>query len=89
MTVRVASQTKTGSLIEAWVNVFIGFWINFFANLLILPLFGFTSLTITTNFAIGGIYTLISVARSYVIRRWFNAHLHRMAEKLALKMETF
>lgn len=87
MTVHVASQTKVGSLIEAWVNVFIGFWINFFANLLILPLFGFTSLTLTTNFVIGGIYTAISVARSYVIRRWFNARLHRMAEKLARKME--
>lgn len=87
MTVRVVSQTKVGSLIEAWANVFIGFWINFFANLLILPLFGFTSLTLTTNFVIGGIYTVISVARSYVIRRWFNARLHRLAEKLARKLE--
>ena len=83
----VASQTRTGSLIEAWVNVGIGFTINFVANLLILPHFGFTSLTLGTNFIIGLIYTVISVARSYVIRRWFNAHLHRMAERLARKLE--
>ena len=83
----VASQTRTGSLIEAWVNVGIGFSINFVANLVILPQFGFTSLTLTTNFVIGLIYTVISVARSYVIRRWFNARLHRMAETLARKLE--
>ena len=87
MSVQIASQTRLGSLAEAWINVFIGFWINFFANLLILPLFGFTSLTVATNFAIGGLYTLISVARSYVIRRWFNAHLHRAAERIARKLE--
>lgn len=87
MGVRVVDQTKMGSLVEAWVNVLIGFWINFFANLLILPAFGFTSLTLTTNFVIGGLYTLISVARSYVIRRWFNAYLRRTAERIARSLE--
>jgi hypothetical protein len=77
------NQTRLGSFIEAWVNVFIGFWINFVANLLILPLFGFTSLTLGTNFIIGLVYTVISVVRSYAIRRWFNARLHAAAERLA------
>lgn len=81
------SQTKLGSFIEAWVNVFIGFAINFVANLIILPAFGFTTLTLATNFVIGLIYTVISVARSYVIRRWFNQHLTRMAERLAHQLE--
>lgn len=31
------NQTRLGSFIEASVNVFIGFWINFVANLIILP----------------------------------------------------
>lgn len=87
MTVRVASQTKMGSFVEAWVNVFIGFWINFTANLIILPMFGFDSLTVGTNFVIGLVYTVISVARSYIIRRWFNERLHRMAERIARKLE--
>ena len=81
------NQTRLGSFIEAWVNVVIGFAINFAANILILPAFGFTSLTLATNFVIGLVYTVISVARSYVIRRWFNARLQRMAEKLARKIE--
>jgi hypothetical protein len=79
-------QTKLGSFIEAWVNVFIGFWINFIANLLILPLFGFTSLTLKTNLYIGLLYTVISVIRSYSVRRWFNARMHTAAEKWARRL---
>lgn len=65
-------QTRLGSFVEAWANIAIGFAVNFTANLLILPAFGFTSLTPAKNFAIGVIYTGISLARSYVLRRWFN-----------------
>lgn len=79
-------QTKLGSFIEAWANVLIGFGINFTANLIILPMFGFTSLTVATNFVIGMIYTVISVVRSYAIRRWFNARLRDTAERLARKL---
>ena len=85
---RHLEQTKLGSFIEAWVNVFIGFGINFTANILILPHFGFTSLALKTNFVIGLIYTVISVLRSYVIRRWFNARLRDMAERLARKVDS-
>lgn len=77
------TQTKLGSFIEACINVLIGFWINFFANILILPAFGFTALTLETNFYIGLAYTVVSVVRSYVIRRWFNARLHAAAMRLA------
>lgn len=77
------NQTRLGSFIEAWVNVLIGFGINFAANMLILPHFGFTSLTLKTNFIIGLVYTIISVVRSYVIRRWFNQKLKDAAERLA------
>lgn len=76
------NQTRLGSLIEAVMNVLIGFWINFFANLLILPLIGF-NISVGDNFFIGFLYTLISVARSYVVRRWFNARLQAAAQRLA------
>ena len=74
-------QSRTGSLIEVGINITIGFWINYFANLLILPLFGF-NVTWSENFLIGLLYTLVSVARSYVIRRWFDARIHSAAMKL-------
>jgi hypothetical protein len=76
------NQSRLGSFIEAWVNVAIGFGINFAANMVILPLFGF-NITVADNLLIGLLYTVISVARSYVIRRWFNASLHRMSMRLA------
>lgn len=64
-------QTRWWSFIEAWVNIAIGFSINFTANMIVLPWFGF-DVTYGAAFSIGMIYTLISLVRSYVIRRWFN-----------------
>ena len=75
-------QTRLGSFIEAWINVLIGFGINFIANLVILPMFGF-HITLMDNLYIGILYTIISVVRSYAIRRWFNERIHRTAVKLA------
>ena len=76
------NQTRLGSLIEAIINVVIGFAINFTANMLIFPLFGF-HITARDNLLLGLIYTVISVARSYCIRRWFNSKLHMMAQAAA------
>ncbi len=59
-----------------------GFAINFCANMLILPLIGF-HITASQNLFIGVLYTIISVTRSYVIRRWFNARLQSAAHALA------
>lgn len=73
------SQTRKGSLVEAIINTVIGFSINYVANLLILPLFGF-HITLHDNLLMGLMYTAISVARSYVIRRWFNSRIERAAK---------
>ena len=66
------AQTKIGSFVEAWANIFVGFAVNFCANLLILPLFGFGTLTLWKNFQIGVLFTFVSLIRQYVLRRWFN-----------------
>ena len=66
-------QTRLGSFIEAWANIFVGFSINFCANLLILPLFyGPVAANAGKAFGIGLIFTAISLARSYILRRYFN-----------------
>lgn len=65
-------QTVKGSAVEAVTNTAVGFGVNFSANLLVLPLFGFTGLTVGKNIVIGVIYTVISLVRGYVLRRWFN-----------------
>lgn len=80
------NQTRLGSLIESIINVIIGFTINFSANMLIFPLFGF-HITAGANFLMGLIYTVISVVRSYCVRRWFNARLHSLAGVVATSLK--
>lgn len=75
-------QTKLGSFYEALINIIIGWTINFTANMTIFPLFGW-EISIEQNIWLGTIYTVISLVRSYIIRRWFNAKLHAVAMKLA------
>lgn len=66
------SQTRLGSLVETWVNIAIGFSINWTCNMIFLPMFGFSSLTAAKAFGIGIVFTVISMVRQYVIRRYFN-----------------
>jgi hypothetical protein len=76
------TQTRLGSLIEAVMNIVIGFGINWSANMVVLPWFGF-HVTGGQAFGIGLVFTVISLARSYIIRRWFNARLQAAAQRLA------
>ncbi len=65
------SQTKWGSFVESWANIAVGFTINYVANLLIFPLFGF-HIGLVDNLLMGALYTGISLARSFTLRRYFN-----------------
>jgi hypothetical protein len=66
------AQTWLGSIVEAKTNLVVGFAINWTANMLFLPLFGFDSLTAAKAFGIGLVFTVISLLRQLVLRRWFN-----------------
>lgn len=65
-------QSRTDSLMESLTNIVIGFSINLVANILILP----AVLHVPVNFGelglIGVFFTIISVVRSYTLRRLFN-----------------
>ena len=64
-------QSKLGSFVESWANVAVGFSINYVANLVVLPWFGL-AITPSKALGVGVVFTCISVARSYTLRRWFN-----------------
>ena len=68
------SQTPTQSAVESVANVAIGYIVSLAANATILPLFGI-AISLSDNLAIGSIYTIVSIARSYCVRRAFN-HYH-------------
>jgi len=76
------TQTRTASLIESVFNVVIGYGVALVSQLVIFPMFGI-QLPLSDNLAIGAWFTVISLVRSYAIRRWFNARLHRAAQTLA------
>lgn len=64
-------QQKSHSVIESLFNVLIGFGISMVANMIVLPWFGF-KVSLSSAFGIGVIFTLISIVRSYLLRRLFN-----------------
>lgn len=65
------TQTKRHSLLESITNVAIGYGVALASQLLIFPLYGI-HIALSDNIAIGLWFTVISIARSYVLRRWFN-----------------
>lgn len=75
-------QSPRSAITEAWLNIVFGFSINYAANLLLLPLVG-AHMTAGNNFAIGWVYTAVSILRQYAIRRWFNKRLHVLAQRVS------
>jgi hypothetical protein len=65
------AQSKQRSLKEACINIAVGYLINLAANLTIFPLMGY-HISFQDNIIIGIIFTVISLVRSYSIRRWFS-----------------
>lgn len=72
------NQTRLVSLIETLVNTAIGFVVSYLAWP---PIAAMTGLEYTggQHAAVTLAFTVLSVARGYVIRRFFNTYLHRLA----------
>ena len=68
-------QSRLGSFIESLANVVLGYGVAVGAQILIFPLFGVV-IPLSSNLAIGIIFTLVSLVRSYLLRRLFNLIHH-------------
>ena len=64
------AQSRLGSLVESIANVVVGYWVAVGAQVAIFPLFG-VHLPLQQNMAIGGLFTVVSLVRSYCLRRLF------------------
>lgn len=64
-------QSKLNSFIESLTNILIGYIVALMSQLAIFPLFDI-NIPLSDNLLIGLYFTLISLIRSYVIRRYFN-----------------
>ena len=65
-------QSKKASLVETVSSTAFGFGIAWLANWLVLPMFGFRA-SASESFLIAVVFTFISLVRSYVFRRAFEA----------------
>lgn len=65
------SQSRLLSAVESVANVAVGYGVALLSQLAIFPLFDI-HIPFSSNLAIGAWFTVISLVRSYVIRRWFN-----------------
>ncbi len=69
-------------MIEAVANVAIGYFVAILSQLAVFPLFGI-HVPLSANLWIGAWFTVISLVRSYALRRWFNARLRAASARLA------
>jgi hypothetical protein len=64
-------QLKRHSLLESVVNVAVGYGVALLSQILVFPVFNIR-VSLKQNIYIGLIFTVISIIRSYLLRRLFN-----------------
>jgi hypothetical protein len=78
------NQSRLESLAEIGVNVVIGWVIGLTAQVFFFPVIGIEA-TFSQNFISSIVFTVISIVRGYVIRRWFNAGIHKFIVSIVRK----
>lgn len=71
-------QSRAMSLVESCTNVAVGYGLAVLAQIIVFPFFGLSA-PMHSYFAIAGVFTALSVARSYALRRAFEAYRVRAA----------
>ncbi len=66
------TQTRGHSAYESATNIAIGYVVALASQLAVFPLFDI-DVSLSDNLAIGAYFTVISLIRSYCVRRWWNA----------------
>lgn len=73
-------QSRLGSFIETVVNMIIGFVVALISQLLIFPRYGI-AVDMSANVEITAWFTVVSLVRTYFVRRWFNAGIRNTIRK--------
>ena len=72
----VVLQTRLESFLESFTNIMIGYIVALISQLIIFPFFDI-KVTFTDNLLIGFYFTVISLIRSYTVRRFYNNRVKR------------
>jgi len=65
------TQSRTMSAVESVANVAVGYGVAVLTQVVVFPLFGLHA-TMASHLTIGAVFTVVSLARSYCLRRVFN-----------------
>lgn len=65
-------QSRLMSLTESVANVIVGYGVAILTQILIFPLFELHT-TLAQNLKMGAVFTVVSIARSFALRRLFEA----------------
>ena len=65
-------QSRLMSLVESVANVIVGYGVAVATQILIFPIFGLHT-TLVQNLQMGLIFTGVSIVRSFILRRMFEA----------------
>lgn len=65
-------QSRLMSLVESIANVIIGYGVAVITQILIFPIFELHT-TLAQNLQMGAVFTVVSIARSFALRRLFEA----------------
>ena len=71
-------QSRWMSLVEATTNIVVGYCLAVLTQVIVFPLFGL-SVSLGENLGIGAVFTVVSLVRSFTLRRAFNAMVSRSA----------
>ena len=63
-------QSRWMSFVESVANVLVGYGVAVLTQMLVFPLFGMRA-SVSDNLLIGVIFTVVSLARSFTLRRVF------------------
>ena len=72
-------QSRLMSLAESIANVIVGYGVAVVTQILIFPIFGLHT-TLSQNLKMGAVFTIVSIARSFALRRVFEAIRMRSAK---------
>ena len=76
-------QSRIESLVEVCLNIFIGWLVSMAITLwVVVPLWDL-DWSLADSFWVTMVYTAAAILRGYVVRRFFNAQLHKVAHAIA------
>jgi hypothetical protein len=78
-------QSRRMSLVESLANVAIGYGVAVLTQIVVFPFFGL-HVSLADNLVMGAVFTIVSIARSFTLRRVFEEFRMRSESRNAARL---